>query len=210
MKVNIYGIINPITKEIVYIGQTPSNLDYYIKTKYWKLNEVKRGKRNWNKLFHFLNNLLPIKAEITLLKICDTEKPFNDPDGFEKIYIKKYKELNPNLLNETDGGIEGNTHKYKSIDEKIAIGKKISKKLKGKKKPIGFADHLSFIRKGANNPMAIKRNIGIYYKNELVCKCNYAFEINEFFNKQIWSNIYKYIKCNCPYNYKGYIIKRII
>lgn len=154
MKVNIYGIINPITKEIVYIGQTPSNLDYYIKTKYWKLNEVKRGKRNWNKLFHFLNNLLPIKAEITLLKICDTEKPFNDPDG--------------------------------------------------------FADHLSFIRKGANNPMAIKRNIGIYYKNELVCKCNYAFEINEFFNKQIWSNIYKYIKCNCPYNYKGYIIKRII
>lgn len=44
MKVNIYGIINPITKEIVYIGQTPSNLDYYIKTKYWKLNEVKRGK----------------------------------------------------------------------------------------------------------------------------------------------------------------------
>lgn len=48
MKVNIYGIINPITKEIVYIGQTPSNLDYYIKTKYWKLNEVKRGKRNWN------------------------------------------------------------------------------------------------------------------------------------------------------------------
>lgn len=30
MKVNIYGIINPITKEIVYIGQTPSNLDYYI------------------------------------------------------------------------------------------------------------------------------------------------------------------------------------
>lgn len=94
--------------------------------------------------------------------------------------------------------------------KKIAIGKKISKKLKGKKKPIGFADHLSFIRKGANNPMAIKRNIGIYYKNELVCKCNYAFEINEFFNKQIWSNIYKYIKCNCPYNYKGYIIKRII
>ena len=91
MKVNIYGIINPITKEIVYIGQTPSNLDYYIKTKYWKLNEVKRGKRNWNKLFHFLNDLLPIKAEITLLKICDTEKPFNDPDGFEKIYIKKYK-----------------------------------------------------------------------------------------------------------------------
>ena len=89
MKVNIYGIINPITKEIVYIGQTPSNLDYYIKTKYWKLNEVKRGKRNWNKLFHFLNDLLPIKAEITLLKICDTEKPFNDPDRFEKIYIKK-------------------------------------------------------------------------------------------------------------------------
>lgn len=62
MKVNIYGIINPITKEIVYIGQTPSNLDYYIKTKYWKLNEVKRGKRNWNKLFHFLNDLLPIKC----------------------------------------------------------------------------------------------------------------------------------------------------
>ena len=46
MKVNIYGIINPITKEIVYIGQTPSNLDYYIKTKYWKLNEVKRGRSN--------------------------------------------------------------------------------------------------------------------------------------------------------------------
>lgn len=30
MKVNIYGIINPITKEIVYIGQTPSNYKGYI------------------------------------------------------------------------------------------------------------------------------------------------------------------------------------
>lgn len=31
MKVNIYGIINPITKEIIYIGQTPSNCPYNYK-----------------------------------------------------------------------------------------------------------------------------------------------------------------------------------
>lgn len=65
MKVNIYGIINPITKEIVYIGQTPSNLDYYIKTKYWKLNEVKRV---WNNIYKYIKCNCPYNYKGYIIK----------------------------------------------------------------------------------------------------------------------------------------------
>lgn len=207
MNVNIYGIVHPITKEIVYIGQTSDNLEHYLKSKYWKLNEVKKGGRNWTKLFHFLNDLLPLKVEIILLRICDTNKPFDNPNALEEFYIKKYKQINSNLLNETDGGIGGNTYKYKTKEEIKIIGQKVSLKLKGKKKPEGFGKHLSEIRKGKNNPMAKRLNpkIVAYDNNfKVIAKFDYGFEINEFIgNNFAYSNVLKALKygnCN-PYGY---------
>lgn len=201
----IYGIKDPHTNKIVYVGKTQDELSHYLKSKYWKLNEVKREERNWNKLFKYLDNLLPEKPTLEILFKCDSNKPFNNADGMEKLFIKKYKKINPDLLNETDGGTGGNTYKYKTIIEKTEIGFKISKKLKGKKKPEGFGEHLSKIRKGANNPMAIKQKIGMFKNNKLIKVFSYGYEINEYFNnKHAYSNIAKVLKGKISYQPMGY------
>ena len=107
MKTNIYALIHPDTKEVIYIGQTKDELTKRLNGHYWKLNEVKRGERNWTKLFHFLDNLLPNKVEIILLKEVVPANGFNLSNFYEKFYIDKYRKINPNLLNEADGGIGG-------------------------------------------------------------------------------------------------------
>lgn len=50
MKTNIYALIHPDTKEVIYVGQTKDELTKRLNGHYWKLNEVKRGERNWTKL----------------------------------------------------------------------------------------------------------------------------------------------------------------
>ena len=184
MKVNIYRLVNPIDNSIVYVGQTTEPISERIKGHYWKLNEVKRGERNWTKLFHYLNNLLPIKVSIEIIKTIDTTDKFNEGNFLENYYIKKYLKEGHPLLNETDGGIGNNTSKYKSNEEKTTIGLKISNKLKGKKKPVGFAEHLSKIRKGINNPMAKELNpkIACYKGFDLIKVFNYSFEM--FFKRR--------------------------
>lgn len=206
MKVNIYAIIHPNTDEVVYVGQTPNELSYYLKTKYWKLKEVKRGNRNWTPLFKFLDKFPIDSIKIKTLKVVDTNDAFSNPDFFEKYYIKMYKDINPNLLNVTDGGIGGNTYKYKTKEDISEIGKKVSKKLKGRKKPDGFAEHLSIIRKGINNPAAkpLSRKIRAYSNNVLVKEFNYGFEINDFIgSKHAYSNVVKTFNThNSAYGYK--------
>lgn len=207
MKVIIYGIINPIDNQVVYVGQTSDDLNHYIKSKYWKLNEVKRGQRNWTKFFHFIDDLLPIKVTAKVLYECDTTKPFQNPNGMEKIFIEKYKKINPNLLNETDGGKGGFTHKYKTDEEKAEIGRKISIKNKGKKKPEGFGERLSALRKGNGNPMCkpFKTPIGCFKNDKLIKVFYYTFEIDNFLNKKgAWSNVKKVLDCKyigIPYGY---------
>lgn len=194
MKIFIYALINPENNQVVYVGKTPDNLDHYLKTKYWKLNEVKKGGRNWTKLFRFLDELLPKKVEIKLLYICDTEKKFTDPDIAEIIYIDKYRKINPNLLNEADGGTGGYTLGSKTKEEINEIGKKISSKLKGRKKPNGFSEHLSIIRRGKNNPSAklLNPKIAAYANFSLIKVFDYGFEINAFVkSKHGYSNVFQ-------------------
>lgn len=195
---NIYGLVSPIDGQIVYVGMTTHKIEQRLKQHYWHLNEVERGERNTNKRFDYLKSLLPLKVTIKLLKSFDTNNGFSlSPKFYESFYIKKYRELNPNLLNETDGGIGENTHKYKTEQEIKEIGNKISNKLKGKSKPKGFAEHLSNIRKGSSNPMAKMLPYPIY-----IVDCNthkrikgsfiYGYQVNEFLNKDnAWSNIKK-------------------
>ena len=208
----IYLLKNPITNQIVYVGKTSDlDLNHYLKSKYWKLNEVNRGERNITPLFKLMNELLPNKLTIHLIKYVDESKPFQSADFTETYYIKEYSK-DYKLLNITDGGTGGNTYKYKSNEEISNIGKKVSEKLKGRKKPEGFAEHLSHIRKGKNNPMAKKINVGIYDKNNnLIHICHYGFEVNEFLNnKWFWSNYGKGIKCGIAIFKHGYKIKRIV
>lgn len=197
---NVYGLVSPITNEIVYVGITTHSIEKRLKQHYWHLNEVERGERKTNKRFEYLKSLLPLKVSIKLLKSFDSDAKFSlSPKFYESFYINKYRELNPNLLNETDGGLGNNTHKYKTKQDIKEIGNKISNKLKGKCKPKGFAEHLSEIRIGSNNPMAKPLSNPIY-----VIDCNthkrlkgcfiYGYQINTFLNKDnAWSNVKKAI-----------------
>lgn len=85
------------------------------------------------KLFKFLDSYLPLRVQVKLLRAVDTDKPFNDVDFMEKYYINYYRKINPNLLNETNGGIGGYTAINKSDNEKSIIGRKISNAIKGRK-----------------------------------------------------------------------------
>lgn len=208
----IYLLKNPITKQVVYVGKTTDlDLTHYLKSKYWKLNEANKGERNITPLFKFMNELLPNKLEIELIKHVDESQPFQSSDFIETYYIKKYSK-DYNLLNIADGGTGGNTYKYKSYGEINYIGKKISQKLKGRKKPEGFAEHLSSIRQGKNNPMAKKlsKKIGAYKGLKLIKTFEYGFEINKFINnKYAYNNVHKVLIGKLNYNPYGYIWKYI-
>lgn len=200
MKYNIYGLISPIDGQVVYVGCTTHSIEHRLKQHYWHLNEVINGKRSSNKRFEYLKSILPLKVSTILLKSIDTSKPNSLSSKFwESYYINKYRKINPNLLNETDGGKGNNTHKYKTDTEIKEIGIKISKAIKGKAKPEGFAEHLSNIRKGLGNPMCKKFKEPIYaydvVKKVLIeTPFNYGFEIENFLNcHNEWSNIKKRI-----------------
>lgn len=192
----IYGLVSPIDGKIVYVGATTKSLTYRLKQHYWHLNEAIKGRRKMNKRFNYLKNLLPLKVSIKCLYIT------NDVNGlkwYESRYIKKYREINPDLLNETDGGIGQYTSAYKSDEEKIEIGTKISDALKGKSKPEGFAEHLSEIRKGLGNPGCKKLDepiyaVDIYTEKRKLKSFDYAFQIDEFLKRnKAWSNVRKAI-----------------
>lgn len=132
MIINIYGLVYPSTQEVIYVGQTRTSIEHRLDS-HWKFNEAKRGKRTMTKLFKFLDSYLPLRVQVKLLRVVDTDKPFNDADFMEKYYINYYRKINPNLLNETNGGIGGYTAINKSDNEKSIIGRKISNAIKGRK-----------------------------------------------------------------------------
>ena len=196
---NIYGLVSPIDGQIVYVGVTSHSIEHRVKQHYWHLNEVNYGRRNNNKRFEYLKSILPLKVTGVLLKQIDDTKSMLSVDfwrliieeiiSLEKYYINEYFKLNPNLLNETDGGKGGNTHKYKTNTDIKTIGEKISKALKGKPKPKSFADNLSVKRKGLGNPRAKKLKEPIYAINYISRKklrkvFYYGFEIDNFLNKE--------------------------
>lgn len=192
----IYGLVSPIDEKVVYVGVTTKPLEYRLKQHYWHLNEVIKGRRKMNKRFEYLKNLLPLKVSI---KCLYTTKDVYGLKWYESKYIKMYRDLNPDLLNETDGGFGQNTHSYKTNEEISEIGTKISNALKGKSKPDGFAENLSEKRKGKGNPMCKKLEEPIYAVNiktrkRVNKKFEYAFEVNIFINKHnAWSNVKKAI-----------------
>lgn len=207
MKHYIYALKEPINNSIIYIGQTIGSVEHRVDSHYWKLNEVKRGERNWTSLFKFLDDLLPKRVYGIIIKEVDDTKPFNSPDFLERYYIKKYREQGCNLLNEADGGIGGNTYKHKTSLQIEEIGKKISLRLKGKPKPPGFAEHLREIRSGANNPMArkLERPIAAYKGIELIKVFHYKYEIDEFVGKKgACSNVDKVLSGKIKYRPYGY------
>lgn len=211
MKTKIYALVHPITKEIVYVGQTTKTLIERLKGHYWKLNEANRGERTLTSLFKYLNDIKPLELEIVLL----TEVESNEANEAEIYYITECRKGNPNLLNETNGGIGGNTIVNKTEEQKRIIGNKISSILSGKAKPEGFAEHLSDIRTGKGNPMAKVLNPKIVVlkstnNNSIIRSFDYVFEINAFLDDaHAGSNIVKQLKKRPYTRSKGYVFRYI-
>ena len=209
MKTKIYALVHPITKEIVYVGQTTKTLIERLKSHYWKLNEANRGERTLTPLFKYLNDIKPL--EIVLL----TEVESNEANEAEIYYIAECRKGNPNLLNEANGGIGGNTIVNKTEEQRKIIGNKISSVLSGKAKPEGFAEHLSDIRTGKVNPMAKILNPKIVVlknsnDNSVIRSFDYVFEINQFLDdRYAGSNIVKQLKKRSYTISKGYIFRYI-
>lgn len=203
MKGYIYGLTDPITKIVVYVGATREYPTARYIQHYRHLDEVLRGKRNTTKKFEYMKKLLPLKLKFIIIEEVDILDLYIK----EKEYINKYRLINKDLLNETDGGVGGNTYMYKTKKEISAIGEKLSQKLKGKKKPDGFAERLSANRKGIGNPGCKQFNKPVFCTDRagtVIAEFNYGFEINDFVNsKHGWSNVKKFInsKTNSPYGY---------
>lgn len=211
MKTKIYALVHPITNEIVYVGQTTKTLVERLKGHYWKLNEANKGQRTITPLFKYLNDLKPLEVKIVLL----TEVEANEANEAEIYYINECRKGNSNLLNETGGGIGGNTYINKTEAERKRIGNKISVALSGKSKPDGFAEHLSAIRTGKGNPMAKPLNRKIVAlktsnDNSIIQVFNYSFEINQFLDDRYAAgNITRQLKKRSCTSSKGYIFRYI-
>ena len=118
--VYIYCLIDPIDKQIKYIGKT-NNVKNRLYTHLSNCNLIKNTPKNsWIKKLK-LKKLKPI------LEILD-EVNFKDWEFWEIYYISLYKSWGFNLKNYTNGG-EGNNCKIRTQEHKD----KISKKLKGRK-----------------------------------------------------------------------------
>lgn len=200
----IYGLRNPLTGEIFYIGSTECSLKNRLRTHYQHLREYQKGYRKINRRYKYLIDLLPVKAEIFLLEVVTNE----DLEKREMFFIKHFRNLNSNLTNMTDGGKGKHTTKYYTERQLEELSKKISKSNKGKPKPKGFAENLSKNRQGLNNPSAKPMSIGklvCFKDNEPVRMFQYGFEINEFVNsKSGFTNVLHALKNNShrPYGYE--------
>lgn len=204
----VYYLQNPITGEIFYIGATEVSLKNRLRTHYQHLHEMKKGQRKTNKRYEYLLNLQPVKAKIYLLEIVTNGELFER----EKFYISKFRKINPNLTNMTNGGQGQYTTEYYSKEQKTETGKKISLKLKGIKKPQGFSQHLSDIRHGLNNPNAKGISIGWIVVDEKIL-FKYGFEINNFINKKdAYGNVYKHFinkRTGNPYGHKWELFSKL-
>lgn len=186
----IYCLQHPITGEIFYVGCTETSLKNRLKLHYQHLKEFNEGKRNENKRYLYLKNLLPLKCEIILLEIVVND----DLEKKEKFWIKKFFSINPNLTNETFGSKGGDTFTLKSKEQKEIKKNILSKKNKGIKRSKEFIENLSINRTGLKSPVCKKLN------DPLVCiedkiYFNYAFEVSDFLkNEYAFYNIKKYLK----------------
>lgn len=192
----IYYLQNPLTGEIFYVGSTTTSLVSRLRTHYQHLREYERGLRYENKRYVYLKNLRPVKATIHLIEIVTNA----DLDEREIFHIKNFRRSYPNLTNMTDGGRGKHTSKYYTEEQKKIYGEKISKSLKGRPKPDGFAEHLSNTRKGLGNPATKELKKWIVALDNLrkpLKLFKYGFEVNIWTNRPFaYGNVYKKVGSN--------------
>lgn len=98
----IYGLIDPITNQVRYVGKSSIGLE---RPKQHSLScnlKGKNRKNNWIKSLKKIN-LIPI---IKTIEICSSEEEL---DQKEIYWISFYRKIDKKLTNITDGGTGGNT-----------------------------------------------------------------------------------------------------
>lgn len=144
----IYGLIDPKSNEIRYIGQ--SSIGMKRSKQHWlKKSELNNG----TKVHNWCKKLLREKLEpkIVVLEEYDCENPTKEHisnwlNNNEILAIEYYRSIGCNLTNMTDGG-NGTVGKETSDITK----KKISKSLKGIKRSEETKKRCSKARSGKNN-----------------------------------------------------------
>ncbi len=123
-KVYIYGLVDPRTEQIRYVGQTKD-----IKRRLRNhLNDAKRGvkshKHSW------IRKLLAekIKPKTTVIEKCNSR----NADEREEYWIAYYRETEAGLTNQTDGGYGARGYERTEEEKKI-----ISERMKGNKHGLG-------------------------------------------------------------------------
>lgn len=176
MKRNIiYGLKDPLTNEIRYIGKSTSGLSrprsHLTPNKYLKENNYKA---KWIKsLIH--NGIIP---EIVIL--CETDNIL-ELDKLEIEFIKEYRSLGYRLTNLTDGG-EGSLGRVLSAETKEKISKKKLEYYKHKTEPIICSTK--------------KEHIIMNDKTLKTCpRCKESKQLDQFGkNKNNWDGLHNYCK----------------
>ncbi len=187
---SVYGLVNPITNELFYVGCTSMSLDDRLRNHYDNLREaVNTDRRKVNKRLKYLLDLLPNIASCMLLESVQSGKW----EERERFYISKYRKINSNLTNVAIGGKGGDTYTYLSDEDKSKRSMLSSLALKGRKKPKGFAENLSKARLGNSNPMAgtskYSKIVKINDDNSIDKIYHYGFELNADYNKYAYGNM---------------------
>lgn len=101
MKYFIYGLYNPDSQIVYYIGKTVDLKDRLLDHLTPANLKRKTLKNNW------IKSLLKQKKKPGIKLIIETDK--DNVDKLEVKYIKEYRKINPKLKNGTDGGTGGDT-----------------------------------------------------------------------------------------------------
>ena len=108
MKTFIYGLCDPDTNEVRYIGKSNSPKKRILDHIY-SCNDSITHKNNW------IKSLLK-DGKKPILKVID-EVPIIDWQMWETYYIKKYRDAGHNLTNHSDGGNGTTQHDYNTIEK---------------------------------------------------------------------------------------------
>jgi hypothetical protein len=167
MKTFIYGLCDPDTNEIRYIGKSNSPKKRILDHIY-SCNDSITHKNNW------IKSLLREGKKPTL-QIID-EVPIVDWQMWEAFYIKKYREEGHNLTNHSDGGNGTTEHTYNTIEKM---------KLRHKLFP-------NYNRSGNNLKQPIDRDLlyELYIKQNL--STTHIAKQLDCSEKKVWDNLQDY------------------
>lgn len=180
-RTSIYVLKDPETLEIRYVGKTVSELKHRLK------GHIYRSKLEKNHRAYWIKSILD-KGLSPLIEEIDSCQ-WTESQNLEIYYIKKYKDLNFNLVNSTEGG-EGNLGYVKS-EETID---KLKNSLR-KNSPTIYQYSLEgdFIKEWENAPIA-SEVLGISYRGIRRCASgerkkykNFQWSYEKLENKEEYS-----------------------